>query len=109
MKLEEAINQLISLQEDRKSFMEDEEEKDSIFMQDYKAIETVLSELERLRKESEEKCLHCGTGKPAYCEECFQELITENLKLQSKIKEERRIISVPLIYSICYAYSMPYI
>lgn len=145
MKLEEAVMQLKDLQKDRKSFMSDKEEKDSIFMQDYEAIEIILSELERLqeykrlseltkiaccsaqncgalnnairegienqklKKEIEQlkieldnanKCLHCGTGKPAYCEECFQKLITENFKLQSIIKEERRIISVPLIYSI---------
>lgn len=54
MKIEEAINQLRDLQEDRKSFMADEEEKDSVFVQDYEAIEAVLSELERLQKENEE-------------------------------------------------------
>lgn len=29
-------------------------------------------------------CLHCGEGKPMYCEDCFQELATENLKLQQE-------------------------
>ena len=52
MKLEEAIKQLKSLQEDRKSFIEDEAEHDSIFMQDFEAIETVLQELEKLQKEN---------------------------------------------------------
>ena len=33
-----------------------------------------------------EKCLHCGGNKAAYCEECYQELIAENVKLQEKIK-----------------------
>ena len=50
MKLEEAIKQLKSLQED---IIEDEVEHDSIFMQDYEAIETVLQELEKLQKENE--------------------------------------------------------
>lgn len=27
-------------------------------------------------------CLHCGTGEPGYCEECYQELISKNMKLQ---------------------------
>ncbi len=29
-------------------------------------------------------CLHCGEGKPLYCESCFQELIAKNLKLQKE-------------------------
>lgn len=28
-------------------------------------------------------CLHCGKGVPSYCEECYQKLISENLKLQT--------------------------
>lgn len=35
----------------------------------------------------EEECLHCGKGKAAYCEECYQELIAENAKMQEKIKK----------------------
>ena len=34
-----------------------------------------------------EKCLHCGGNKAAYCEECYQELIAENVKLQEENKE----------------------
>lgn len=30
-------------------------------------------------------CLHCGTSEPGYCEECYQELISDNTKLQAKI------------------------
>lgn len=37
------------------------------------------------------KCLHCGNKKPysyeGYCEKCYQNLITENIKLQFKIYE----------------------
>lgn len=29
-------------------------------------------------------CLHCGKGKPVYCEDCYQELISINAKLQAK-------------------------
>lgn len=32
-------------------------------------------------------CLHCGSGKPAYCEDCYQQLISENIKLQKHILE----------------------
>lgn len=28
------------------------------------------------------KCLHCGEGEPLYCENCFQDLISQNVKLQ---------------------------
>ena len=28
------------------------------------------------------KCLQCGTGKPAYCEDCMQKIIAENVRLQ---------------------------
>lgn len=31
---------------------------------------------------NENTCLHCGNGKPAYCEKCYQELIGTNAKLQ---------------------------
>lgn len=34
------------------------------------------------------KCLHCGKKENLYyCENCIQELITENAKLQLRIKE----------------------
>lgn len=29
-----------------------------------------------------DNCLHCGVGKPYYCESCYQKLVAENLKLQ---------------------------
>ena len=36
-------------------------------------------------------CLHCGNNKPysreGYCENCFQELFTENFKLRLKVIE----------------------
>lgn len=28
------------------------------------------------------KCLHCGKGSADYCEKCYQDLISENLRLQ---------------------------
>lgn len=28
------------------------------------------------------KCLHCGNGTAKYCEECYQDLIAKNAKLQ---------------------------
>lgn len=35
----------------------------------------------------ENKCLHCGKNIAGYCEECYQELIGENAKLQLELKE----------------------
>lgn len=53
MKLKKAIKRLQGMQKDRKKFAEDEQEMNSIFMEDYEAIEAVLSELERLQEENE--------------------------------------------------------
>lgn len=36
-------------------------------------------------EEENKKCLHCGGGKPNYCEECYQKLIGENARLQESI------------------------
>ena len=30
-------------------------------------------------------CLHCGKGNGVYCETCYQDLISENAKLQAEI------------------------
>lgn len=37
-------------------------------------------------------CLHCGKGKPDYCEKCYQELIGQNavLQLKNDIREQRK-------------------
>ena len=32
------------------------------------------------------ECLHCGKNDASYCEECFQELIAENARLQAENK-----------------------
>ena len=37
----------------------------------------------------QDKCLHCGNGQPFYCEKCYQELVAENLKLQTELKKQR--------------------
>lgn len=37
-------------------------------------------------------CFHCGHGAAAYCEKCFQELITVNVNLHSeKMRLERKL------------------
>lgn len=48
------------------------------------AIETILNQ-------EEEECLHCGKGKASYCENCYQELIGINAKLQNENKELKEI------------------
>ena len=43
------------------------------------------------------KCLHCGEGKPNYCEKCYQELIAENIKLRTQLDKlctEMALLSV---------------
>lgn len=46
MNLKEAIKQLESLKEDRKSFLENDAEHDEMFLKDIEAINTVLQALE---------------------------------------------------------------
>ena len=47
--------------------------------------EAILKDLEkRYEIYADNTCLHCGEGKPAYCEKCFQELIARDLKRQNK-------------------------
>lgn len=31
---------------------------------------------------NKKECLHCGKGTADYCEKCYQDLISENIKLQ---------------------------
>ena len=53
--------------------------------------ETICMECNNLEEQLDllksEKCLHCATGKPAYCEDCYQDLIGINAKLQNRIFE----------------------
>lgn len=49
------------------------------------AIENILNRLKEL--EEKNTCLHCGSKRAAYCEECYQELIGTNAKLQQKLLE----------------------
>lgn len=46
-----------------------------------------LKETKRLNGTMEDSCLHCGNGEAAYCEKCYQELISLNMKLQYKINK----------------------
>ena len=39
-------------------------------------------------------CLHCAQGKPRYCEDCYQDLIGINAKLQNRIFESMEIEDV---------------
>lgn len=40
-----------------------------------------LLQINREKKE----CLHCGKGAASYCEKCYQDLISENARLQAEI------------------------
>lgn len=50
--LEESKRQLEDLKIDRESFIIGDKENDEIYLEDIKAIETVLKELERLQEEN---------------------------------------------------------
>lgn len=55
------------------------------------AFRVLLNLIDRLRNKEESTCLHCGDSKPGYCEKCYQELIAENMKLQTRIKDLEEI------------------
>jgi len=42
-------------------------------------------------------CLHCGKvysfKRQGYCEDCYQKLVSENLKLQIRVKELERALN----------------
>mgnify|MGYP003291835452 CR=1 FL=1 len=54
-----------------------------------RAIENILNRLKEL--EEKKTCLHCGSKEAAYCEECYQELIATNAKLQKENRELEEI------------------
>lgn len=39
------------------------------------------------------KCRHCDADESFYCEECYQELVSENMKLQVELNEKRKMES----------------
>lgn len=49
-----------------------------------------LKETKRLNGTLEDNCLHCGTGEVAYCEKCYQELISINMKLQCELNKYKK-------------------
>lgn len=55
----------------------------------YKELEKDLYSTNELlnRYIDENKCLHCGKNIAGYCEECYQDLMGENAKLQLELKE----------------------
>ena len=57
MELEKAIKRLQSMQKDR-----NEQEMNSIFMEDYEAIETVLNELQAIKQDRDEWKMIVDTG-----------------------------------------------
>ena len=40
--------------------------------------------IEGMKAIEKRDCLHCGSNEASYCENCYQELIAENLKLQRR-------------------------
>lgn len=58
-------------------------------------------ELKATRKmnvaESEKECLHCGKGKPTYCEKCYQEIIARNISLQYTLDQTTETAEEKLI------------
>lgn len=57
-------------------------------------LESVNEELNNINAEliEEKKCLRCNSSFASYCEDCFQELIGTNAKLQYKLDSIKEII-----------------
>lgn len=45
-----------------------------------------------LIENEDNNCLHCGKNSKKYCEKCYQELISENAKLQLQVDEKARLL-----------------
>lgn len=47
-----------------------------------------------------DKCLHCGEGEPGYCEDCYQKLIAENVRLQTLVEKMAKFMEVNEVDSL---------
>lgn len=107
MEVEKAIKRLQNMQEDRKSFAEDEQEMNSIFMEDYEAIETVLNELQTIKQDRDEWKMIVDTGnKREYKSKFLKEFKKEYGKnvepdgdeIYKRYDEQKRIIKLKDTY-----------
>jgi hypothetical protein len=57
-------------------------------------LENINEELNNINAELkvDKMCLKCNSGFASYCEDCFQELIGTNAKLQYKLDSIKKII-----------------
>ena len=53
----------------------------------YNSIYCIANRKYKVKTTEDNKCLHCGTGEPKYCESCYQELIGKYTKLQHENTE----------------------
>ena len=55
-----------------------------IMVNKYKKLSIVRKAKINLKEKVDklDKCRHCDEGEPAYCEKCYQDLITKNMSLQ---------------------------
>ena len=62
-------------------------------------LENVNKELNNINAELKEnsKCLHCGSNIASYCEQCYQELIGTNAKLQQKLDSIKNTLETDTI------------
>ena len=73
--------------------MYDDELPNEVQIQDY--MELALHLLQKCKWFVDtDECLHCGTGKPDYCEKCYQKLIFDNMKLQIQIDKMVSFIQI---------------
>lgn len=64
-----------------------------------KLFYTIMDIMNENDELNSKKCLHCGENEPNYCENCYQELITENAKLQAKNQELKEMLQHRIQYT----------
>lgn len=54
---------------------------------DHYKFYTAANRLTEAIDDLKDECVHCGKGKARYCENCFQDLISQNMKLQLELSD----------------------
>lgn len=91
--------------DDRESFIteENKNEECNLFVKDAKVLKAAISYIKIshgiIKLVNDTKCLHCGENIPNYCENCYQELIGINAKLQ---KEKTELVNAKIGIDLSY-------
>lgn len=57
--------------------------------------EVIINNFILMKESHEDECLHCGEHKAKYCEKCFQDLISQIMKLQLELNDLKGRYHIP--------------